>query len=80
MLLSEFDIVYVSQKAIKGSAIIDFLIDRAVKDYEPMKFDFSDGDLMVILQIDQEEPMKKKNWKCISMVHQMPLDMVLGQY
>ena len=27
--LSKFDILYVSQKAIKGSAIVDFLTDRA---------------------------------------------------
>ena len=28
-----------------------------------MKFNFLDEDLMAILQIDKEEPMKKKNWK-----------------
>ena len=61
VLLSEFDIVYVPQKAIKGSAIADFLADRAIEDYEPMRFDFPDKDLMAILQIDKEEPMKKKN-------------------
>ena len=52
-----------SKKAIKGSAIVDFHADRAIEDYEPMKFDFPDEDLMAILQIDKEEPMKKKNWK-----------------
>ena len=41
----------------------DFLADRAIEDYEPMKFDFPDEDLMAILQIDKEEPMKEKNWK-----------------
>ena len=38
VLLSEFDILYVSQKAIKGSAIADFLAERASKEYEPMSF------------------------------------------
>ena len=28
-----------------------------------MKFDFPDEDLMVILQIDKEKPMKVKNWR-----------------
>ena len=40
VLLSEFDILYVSQKAIKGSAIADFLAERANEEYEPMSFDF----------------------------------------
>ena len=63
MLLSKFDIVYVSQKAIKWSAIADFLANRAIEDYEPMKFNFSDEELMAILQIDKEESVKEKNWK-----------------
>ena len=29
VLLSEFDILYVSQKAIKGSAIADYLVEKA---------------------------------------------------
>ncbi|KAK5776518.1 hypothetical protein PVK06_044477 [Gossypium arboreum] len=40
ILLSEFDIVYVNQKAVKGSAIADFLASRALEDYEPLKFNF----------------------------------------
>ena len=55
MLLSKFDILYVSQKAIKGSAIADFLVERANEEYEPMSFDFSDEDLMTVLQIDEEK-------------------------
>ena len=42
MLLSEYNIMYVSQKAIKGSTAADFLVDRAIKDYEPIDFDFFD--------------------------------------
>ena len=51
VLLSEFDILYVSQKAIKRSAIADFLVEKANEEYEPMSFDFSDEDLMAVLQI-----------------------------
>ncbi|KAA3470703.1 RNA-directed DNA polymerase [Gossypium australe] len=32
ILLSEFDIIYVSQKAVKGSAIADFLASRALEE------------------------------------------------
>ncbi|WRX18297.1 Integrase [Theobroma cacao] len=40
VILSKYDIVYVSQKLIKGSVIADFLVDRVIEDYEPM---YSDG-------------------------------------
>ena len=33
MLLSEYDIVYVTQKAIKGSALADYLADLPMKSY-----------------------------------------------
>ena len=55
VLLSEFDILYVSQKAIKRSAIADFLAERANEEYEPMSFDFPDEDLMAVLQIEKEK-------------------------
>ncbi|XP_012477539.1 uncharacterized protein LOC105793157 [Gossypium raimondii] len=48
ILLSEFDIVYVNQKVVKGSAIADFLTSRALEDYEPLNFDFSNEDLMYV--------------------------------
>ena len=63
VLLSEFDILYVSQKAIKGSAIGDFLAERANEEYEPMSFDFPDEDLMTVLQIEKEESLEEKGWK-----------------
>ena len=47
--MSEFDILYVSQEAIKRSAIADFLAERANEEYEPMSFDFSDEDLITVL-------------------------------
>ncbi|XP_038996103.1 uncharacterized protein LOC120120555 [Hibiscus syriacus] len=48
MLLSEFDIEYLSQKAVKGSAISNFLASRTDESYEPLDFDFPDEDLMAI--------------------------------
>ncbi|KAE8676162.1 Tubulin alpha-1 chain [Hibiscus syriacus] len=48
MLLSEFDIIYVNQKAIKGSVIADFLASRVSNDYQPLNFNFPDEDLLCI--------------------------------
>ena len=52
--MSEYDIQYVSQKVIKGSTIADVLVDRTEKEYELMKFEFSDEDLLAIFQIEDE--------------------------
>ena len=63
VMLSEYDILYVSQKATKGSAIADFLADRALDDYEPMKFEFPDEDLMAVLHVEEESPNETKVWE-----------------
>ncbi|KAG8486695.1 hypothetical protein CXB51_020171 [Gossypium anomalum] len=62
ILLSEFDIVYVNQKAVKGSAIADFLASRALEDYEPLNFDFPNEDLMHVATIE-EDPREGRPWK-----------------
>ena len=54
ILLSEFDIVYVNQKAIKGSAIAKFLTIKALEDYEPLNFDFPNKDLMYVATTKEE--------------------------
>ena len=61
VLLLEYDIVYVSQKAIKGSAIADFLADRAIEDYKPINFDFPDKDLMAVSK--ENEKLEEDPWK-----------------
>ncbi|XP_057953980.1 uncharacterized protein LOC131148277 [Malania oleifera] len=50
MLLTEYDITYVTRKAIKGSVIAEYMVDRAVEDYQPMEFDFPDKDINSISQ------------------------------
>jgi len=57
VLLAEYDIVYMTRKAMKGSAITDHLADNAVEDYEPLDFDFPDAK---VLSIEEEEG--KINW------------------
>ncbi|XP_017974556.1 PREDICTED: uncharacterized protein LOC108661608 [Theobroma cacao] len=63
VLLFEYDIIYVSQKAIKGSAIADILAKRVEEDYEPMEFEFPDEDLMSVCLTSEEESKEKENWK-----------------
>lgn len=48
MLLYEYDIQYVSQKVIKGSVLPDYISHQPVEDYQPLKFDFPDEDIMVV--------------------------------
>ena len=46
VLLSEFSIVYVTQKAIKGSALANYLAQQPINDYQPMHPEFPDEDIM----------------------------------
>ena len=62
VLLSEYDIQYVSYKANKKSAIADFQADRTEEEYEPMKFEFSDKDLLAIFKIE-DESTQEDTWK-----------------
>ncbi|KAA3469381.1 protein NYNRIN-like [Gossypium australe] len=62
ILLSEFDIVYVNQKVVKGSAVVDFLVSRALEDYEPLNFDFPNEDLMYVA-ITKEDFQEGHSWK-----------------
>ena len=50
VLLSEFDIVYVTQKAVKGSALADYLAQQPLQDYRPMHPEFPDEDIMALFE------------------------------
>ncbi|XP_012482834.2 uncharacterized protein LOC105797395 [Gossypium raimondii] len=41
-------------KAVKGSAIADFLAIRVQEDYEPLNFDFSNEDLMCVVATEED--------------------------
>ena len=47
-MLSEYDIVYVTKKAIKESAVADHLVAQPVADYEPMRIDFPDDNIFLV--------------------------------
>ena len=48
MLLSEFDIVYIERKAIKGQAIADQLAEAPLADHQPLKMEFPDESIMLL--------------------------------
>ncbi|XP_058087511.1 uncharacterized protein LOC131234595 [Magnolia sinica] len=58
LLLSEFDITYVTQKVIKGQAVVDHLIAHSLPDYQPLKTFFPDEDVLLI----EEEERKVGEW------------------
>jgi len=57
MLLSEYDIVFKTQKAIKGSILADHLAYQPLDDYQPIEFDFPDEEIMYLKSKDCEEPL-----------------------
>ena len=48
MLLSEYDIEYCTQKDIKISVLADYLTHQPVDDYQSIKYDFPDEDVMFL--------------------------------
>ncbi|XP_047179054.1 uncharacterized protein LOC124845905 [Vigna umbellata] len=50
MLLSEYDIVYVTQKSVKGSALAEYLAHQPISDYQPMQPEFPDEDIMALFK------------------------------
>jgi len=60
MLLSEFDILYVTQKAIKGSALAESLAHQPVNDYQPMQLEFPDKDIMALFATEEDEDDERK--------------------
>jgi len=48
ILLGEYDIIYMTRKYVKKSAIANHLTDNTIKDYEPLNFDFSNEDVLMV--------------------------------
>jgi len=55
VLLSEFNIVYITQKVIKGSTLANYLAQQPISDYQPMHPEFPDEDIMVLFEEEVEE-------------------------
>ncbi|KAA3473085.1 reverse transcriptase [Gossypium australe] len=60
ILLSEFDKIYVNENVVKGSAIVNFLVSRALEGYRPLNFDFPNDDLMYVATIKEAIERKIK--------------------
>ena len=60
MLLSEFDISYVTQKAIKGNALVEFLAHQPINDYQPMQPEFPNEDIMALLATKESTDDERK--------------------
>ena len=60
VLLSEFDIVYVTQKAIKGNALSDYWAWQPLNDYQPMHLEFLDEDIMAFFEEKFEDKDRDK--------------------
>jgi len=56
MMLSEYDIQYVTQKAIEGSVLADYLALQPIEDYQSMQLEFPDEEILV-LKDDNNENM-----------------------
>jgi len=48
ILLSEYDIVYVTQKVVKGSALAEYLAQQPIEDYQSMQPEFPDEDILAL--------------------------------
>ncbi|XP_058784368.1 uncharacterized protein LOC131659152 [Vicia villosa] len=57
MLLSEYDIQYRAQKAIKGSVLADHLAYQPIDDGQSLQDDFPDEEIMYLKSKDYEEPL-----------------------
>ena len=55
VLLSEFDMFYVTQKVIKGSTLADYLAQRLLNDYQTMHPEFPDEDIMALFKEKLED-------------------------
>ena len=52
----KYDIQYTTQKAIKGSVLADHLAHQVVEDYQSMKFEFQDEDIMTLDNCEEIRP------------------------
>lgn len=60
--MSEYDIVYITHKAVKGSAIANHLANNVIDNYESLKFDFPYEDVMALSEGIYDEESDDK-WK-----------------
>ena len=60
MLLSEYDIEYHTQKAIKSSVLVDYLAHHPVEDHQFAEYEFPDEDVMFLKVKYYDEPLPEE--------------------
>ncbi|XP_021678292.2 uncharacterized protein LOC110663340 [Hevea brasiliensis] len=60
VILSQYDIVYMIRKAVKGSVIVDLLAENPIDDYEALDFEFPDEHINAI---DEEVEGQNDVWQ-----------------
>ncbi|XP_052725995.1 uncharacterized protein LOC128194433 [Vigna angularis] len=50
VLLSKYDIVYVTRKSVKGSSLAEYLAHQPINDYQPMQPEFPDEGIMALFE------------------------------
>lgn len=56
MALTEYNIQHVTEKAIKGSVLFDYLVQQHLEDYQFMHFKFPKEDIMLIMDCNIPDP------------------------
>src|SRR3954466_2645394 len=74
MILTEYDIQYTTQKAIKGSVLADYLAHQPVEDYEPMRMSYTSE--IVTFPDQRKDPNQDRDGRSCSMVPLMHSGMV----
>ncbi|XP_050916632.1 uncharacterized protein LOC127131761 [Lathyrus oleraceus] len=70
LLLTEYDIQYVTQKAINGSVLYDYVCHLPFEGYQPLRFDFQDENIVFIRDFimpgpkisSEEDPKPGSRW------------------
>ena len=60
MLLSEYDIEYRTQTAIKSSVLADYLDHQPVEDHQSVEYEFPDKDVMFLKVKYYDEPLPEE--------------------
>ncbi|XP_050896516.1 uncharacterized protein LOC127103289 [Lathyrus oleraceus] len=67
--LTEYDIQHVTQKAIKGSVLSNYLVHQPLKYYQSMCFEFPNEDIMLIRDCNilgpEEVPKPRSRWNLV---------------
>ena len=60
VFLLEFNIIYLTQKTIKGSTLADYLAQQPINDYQPMHPKFPDKGIMALFEEEVEDEDRDK--------------------